>query len=49
VGLWVETFLKSKHLLKTAQNSDNLVATLANEMAINKEQQLCGAAWRMER
>jgi len=28
VGLWVGTFLKSKHLLKTARNSDNLVAPL---------------------
>jgi len=38
LGLWVGTFLKSKDFLKTMQNNDNLVAPLANEMAINKEQ-----------
>jgi len=40
--------LKSKDLLKTTRNSDNLVAPLANEMAFDKER-LCGAPWRMER
>jgi len=43
LGLWVGKFLKSKDFLKTTQNNDNLVAPLANEMAINKEQWQCGA------